>query len=60
MSMKSMKDFIGFSAIGIKEALEHALQQAGNPGEFAVIETLGSQGTQTTRLYQVMLKALSD
>jgi flavin-binding protein dodecin len=60
MSMKSIKDFTGFSQLGINEALQNALQQAGNPRDFEVIETQGSQDNQTNRLYQVRLKTLSE
>ncbi|AGH55199.1 TPA: dodecin domain-containing protein [Legionella pneumophila] len=58
--MKSIEDFTGFSESGIDDAIQNALKKAGNPTHFEVVETLGSQDSQSDRRYQVTLKTLSD
>ncbi|TIE00219.1 hypothetical protein DIZ66_16455, partial [Legionella pneumophila] len=50
----------GFSESGIDDAIQNALKKAGNPTHFEVVETLGSQDSQSDRRYQVTLKTLSD
>ncbi len=60
MSMKSIEDYIGFSESGIPDAIQNALEKAGNPMQFEVVETLGSQENKTTRQYKVRLKALAE
>lgn len=56
--MKSIEDFIGFSEAGIDDAVQNALENAGNPAAFEVVETLGSQHNTANRQYKVVLKAL--
>lgn len=58
--MKGIKDFEGFSESGIYEAIQNALKKAGDPANFEVIETLGSQRTRTKRQYQVKIKTECD
>ncbi|HAT6978672.1 TPA: dodecin domain-containing protein [Legionella pneumophila] len=58
--MKSIEDFTGFSESGIDDAIQNALKKAGNPTHFEVVETLGSQGSQSDRQYQATLKTQSD
>jgi flavin-binding protein dodecin len=57
--MKSIEVFTGFSESGIDDALQNALDNAGNPIHFEVIETIGSRDNNTYRQYQVTLKALT-
>lgn len=57
--MKSIEDFTGFSDFAISDAIENALNKAGNPAHFEVIEILGSQGIKTDRQYQVTLKTIT-
>lgn len=58
--MKSIEDFVGVSESGIDDAVQNALKEAGNPRNFEVIETLGSQNNKAKRQYQVTLKALAE
>lgn len=60
IAMKSIEDFTGFSESGIDDAIQKALKKAGDPAHFEVVETLGSQGSQSDRQYQVTLKTLSE
>jgi flavin-binding protein dodecin len=56
MYMKSIDVFTGFSESGIDDALQNALNNAGNPIDFEVIETVGSRDNMANRQYQVILK----
>ncbi|KTD34636.1 hypothetical protein Lmor_1169 [Legionella moravica] len=58
--MKSIEDFVGFSEAGIDDAVQNALENAGNPLHFEVVETLGSQKNKTRRQYQVTLKKITE
>ena len=58
--MKSIEDFVGFSESGIDDAVQNALENAGNPMHFEVVETLGSQNNKTRRQYQVTLKTITE
>jgi len=60
MFMNNSGDFIGLSNSGITEALQNALDQAGNPDHFEVIETRGSKDNQTLTQYQVTLKTYAE
>lgn len=60
MSMKSIEDFVGFSESGIDDAVQNALENAGNPMHYEVVETLGSQNNKTRRQYQVTLKTITE
>ncbi|WP_298624883.1 dodecin domain-containing protein [uncultured Legionella sp.] len=57
--MKSIEDFVGLSEYGIDDAVQNALENAGNPANYEVVETLGSQDNNTKRQYQVTLKAIT-
>ena len=57
--MKSIEVFTGFSESGINDALQNALDNAGNPLHFEVIETQCSRDNNTYRQYQVTLKAVT-
>lgn len=57
--MKSIEDFVGLSEYGINDAVQNALENAGNPVNYEVIETLGSHNSTTKRQYQVTLKTIT-
>ena len=57
--MKSIEVFTGFSESGINEAILNALNSAGNPMHFEVIETVGSRDNKTYRQYKAILKKLN-
>lgn len=57
--MKSIEVFTGFSESGIDDAIQNALDNAGNPIHFEVIETLGSRDNKAYRQYQATLKAVT-
>lgn len=59
MSMKSIEVFIGFSDLGINDAIQNALNNAGNPLHFEIVETLGSGDNNDFRQYQAILKKLT-
>lgn len=56
--MKSSENFTGFSEAGIDEAVQNALENAGNPTDFEVIETIGTHNNTDNRQYKVVLKTL--
>jgi flavin-binding protein dodecin len=53
-------DFTGYSDIGIEEAIQDALDKAGDYARVEVIETRGSQANGENREYQVTLTAFSE
>lgn len=53
-------DYTGFSDSCIEEALDNALQQAGEPNHFQIIETLGSFIIENKSQYQVTITAFFD
>lgn len=55
--MKSIEVFTGFSESGIDDAIQNALENAGNPAHFEVIETLGSRDNNVYRRYKATLKS---
>lgn len=57
--MKSIEDFVGLSEYGIDDAVQNALEKAGNPLNYEVVETLGFLNNNTKRQYQVTLKTLA-
>ncbi len=57
--MKSIEDFVGLSEYGINDAVQNALENAGNPVDYEVVETLGSLSNNTKRQYQVTLKTIA-
>jgi len=56
--MKSIEVFTGNSELGIDEAIQNALDNAGNPSHFEVIETQGSRDDKSYRFYQATLKII--
>ncbi|MCL9684454.1 dodecin family protein [Legionella maioricensis] len=57
--MKSIEVFTGFSESGIDDAIQNALDNAGNPIHFEVIETRGSRDNDAYRQYQATLKTVT-
>lgn len=57
MNTTNTGEFTGYSDSGIDEAIQHALQQAGEHSHFEIIETRGSQIGDNTRHYQVTITA---
>lgn len=53
--MKSIEVFTGNSELGIDEAIQNALDNAGNPSHYEVLETQGSRDNKDC-LYQAVLK----
>lgn len=60
MAIVKKGDYIGYSDSGIDEAIENALQQAGEHAYFEVIETRGSQIGDSKRQYQATITAFLD
>ncbi|QBR85245.1 dodecin domain-containing protein [Legionella israelensis] len=58
--MKNTGDYTGYSETGIEEAIQNALEKAGEPARFEVIETLGAQDQMDRRHYQVTLKTFTE
>lgn len=56
--MKSIEIFTGNSESGIDEAIQNALDNAGNPLHFEIIETQGSRDNQAYRHYLAILKTV--
>lgn len=56
MYMKSIEVFTGNSELGIDEAMQNALDNAGNPSHYVVLETQGSRDHKDYCHYQVVLK----
>lgn len=52
-------DFTGFSNLNFKEAVQNALQNAGEYTHFEIIETLGSKISESQSSYQVTLAIFS-
>ena len=49
-------DFTGFSNTSMNEALQNALEKAGDPPRFSVVETFGVHITEQEKQYQVVVK----
>ena len=60
MTIKKTRDYTGYSDESIDEAVQNALQKAGEHSRFEVIETRGSQLNDNKRHYQIMLTTFSD
>ena len=54
------KDFTGYSNMGLDEAIQDALHQAGDYIRVEVIEAAGSQAKGNNRQYQVTLATFSE
>lgn len=50
-------DYIGYSTSGIDEAIQNALQKAGDHNHFEIVETRGSQIGEDERHYQATITA---
>jgi len=59
MAEKKIGDFIGYSKLGIQEAIQDALKQAGEHMRFEVVETRCSRADEQHREYQVTLATFS-
>ncbi|CEG55666.1 dodecin domain-containing protein [Legionella fallonii] len=57
--MKSIEVFTGNSELGIDEAIKNALDNAGNPSHFEVLETQGSRDDKACYHYQAILKKIT-
>lgn len=57
--MKTIKtgEYTGYSNSGIDDAIQNALQKAGEHTHFEIIETRGSQIGENKRHYQVTITA---
>lgn len=60
MTTTKKVDFIGYSDSGIDEAIQNALQQAGEHTRYEVVETCGSQVGDNKTQYQVTITAFFD
>lgn len=60
MMTKKIGYFTGQSNLDIHEAIEMALEQAGEHAHFEVVETSCSQAGQEDRQYQVTVTAFSE
>ncbi|WP_133128578.1 dodecin domain-containing protein [Legionella nagasakiensis] len=60
MITKKIGDFTGYSDSGIYEAVQNALEKAGEHAHFEVVETCCSQGGENDRQYQVTLTTFGE
>lgn len=60
MTKTMSKDFTGYSETGIEEAIQDALNKAGNYVRVEVVETRGSQSKGDSRQYQVTLTTFDE
>jgi len=60
MITKKIGDFTGTSTSGINEAIDNALEQAGDHNHFEVVETSSSLCSEKNRHYQVTLSTFGD
>lgn len=58
--MKNKGYYIGYSQVGIEEAIENALQEAGEYTHCEILETLGIQDQQAQRHYKATVTAYHD
>ena len=58
--MKNTGCYIGYSSHGMSEAIEDALQQAGEHTRCEVVESIGSQDNQDQKQYQVTVTTYID
>lgn len=55
MTIIKKGDYTGYSTLGIYEAIQNALEQAGPYDRMEIVETLASQGKSGHRQYQATL-----
>ena len=60
MIEKKIGDFTGYSTSGIPDAVQNALEKAGEHARFEVVETLYSKADEHSCEYQVTLAAFSE
>jgi flavin-binding protein dodecin len=60
MNKTTTRDFTGYSEFGIEEAIQDALEKAGDYVRVEIIETRGSQANGDNRQYQVTLTAFDE
>lgn len=60
MMIKRIGYFTGYSSSGIQEALENALEKAGEHLHFEVVETSCCHGEERDRQYQVTLSTFAE
>lgn len=60
MIIKKIGDYTGASTSGINEAVENALEKAGDHSRFEVVETTSSQCRDNNRHYQVTLSTYEE
>lgn len=60
MGTKKTEEFIGYSESGIAEAVDDALQKAGEHARIEVVETRGSKAKGDDQHYEVTLAAFDE
>ena len=60
MAINKTSDFTGYSTAGIDEAIQDALQKAGDYVRVEVVEARGSQAKGDNRQYQVTLATFAE
>lgn len=60
MITKKQGDYTGTSSDGIHEAIENALEKAGEHARFEVVETTSLQGQENNRHYEVTLSTYDE
>lgn len=60
MITKKIGDFTGHSTSGLDEAIQNALQKAGDHQHFKVVETSCSHAGEHARQYEVTLTTFSE
>lgn len=60
MTRKKVGDFTGYSNSGIDEAIQDALDKAGDYTHIEVVETRGSQVKEDTPQYQVTIATFDE
>ncbi len=60
MTIKKAGDYTGYSDSGIDEAIQDALEKAGDHARVEIVETRGSQTNGDQRRYQVTLATFDE
>lgn len=60
MKTKKPGDFIGYSNSGIHDAVQNALEEAGDPTRFKIIETSCRHDEDDERHYHAMVATLDE
>lgn len=58
--IKKIGYFTGYSTAGIQEAIQNALEKAGEYLHFEVVETSSCQAGEESRQYQVTLSTFAE